>query len=174
MKFPVEINPAVHANLAAIYEEVMWLAGRPNTTPSAARAWYTHIAVQSLRRHIRRFTGKVSHLAVNDEDAALRLEHFKRMQTTLTQLVTRHLKTGTRNATEFISTVLDCEQVHVVTMAENYAAMKAKGDYLLAGISLVDWQDIPKERQLALWKKVLNGKVSNAAEFAPNTMKPAQ
>lgn len=167
MKPSVEITPATHANLASIYEEVMWLAERPNTTPSAARAWYTHIAVQPLRRHIRRFTGKVSHSAATDESASLRLEHFKRMQTTLTQLVSRHLKTGTRNATEFINTILDCEQVHVVTMAENYAAMKAKGDYLLAGITLIDWQDIPKERQHILWKKVLNGKVSNAAEFAP-------
>lgn len=167
MHRPIEISLTVHANLVSIYEEVMWLAKRPNTTPSSARAWYTHVAVQPLRRHIRRFTGKISHSAVISIDTPLRLEHFKRMQTTLTQLVTRHLKAGTLDATEFIRIVLDCEQVHVVTMAENYAAMKAKGVYAVAGISLVDWHDIPKERQLVLWKKVLNGKVSNAAEFAP-------
>jgi hypothetical protein len=84
----------------------------------------------------------------------------------LTQLVARHLKTGTRSAAEFINIVLEYEQVHIVTLAENYAAMKAKGDYLLAGISLVDWRDLPTERQRVLWRKVLNGRVSNAAEFA--------
>jgi hypothetical protein len=166
MKPPVEIPPAVRANLASIYEEVMWLAERPNTTPSAARAWYTHVAVHRLRRDVRRFTGKVSHEAATDEGAILRLEHFMRIQTTLTQLVARHLKTETRSAAEFISIVLEYEQVHIVTLAENYAAMKAKGDYLLAGISLVDWRDLPAERQRVLWRKVLNGRVSNAAEFA--------
>lgn len=90
-----------------------------------------------------------------------------RMQTTLTQLVARHLKTETRDAVEFIRMVLEYEQVHVVTVIENYAAMKAKGDYLLAGISLVDWRDVPAARHQVLWSKVLNGKVSNAAEFAP-------
>jgi len=159
----------IHENLASIYEEVMWLAERPNTTPSAARAWYTHIASNPLRLHIRRFTGKVSQSAVTDKSTSLRLEHFKRMQTILTQLVTRHLQTGTRYPTEFIKTILECEQVHIVTMSENYAAMKAKGDYSLAGISLVDWKDIPKERQQFLWKKILNGKVSNAAKFVPVT-----
>lgn len=136
MKLPVEIAPAVHANLASIYEEVMWLAERPSTTPSAARAWYTHVAVQPLRRHVRRFTGKVSRAAATDQGSTLRLEHFMRMQTTLTQLVARHLKTGTRSAEEFICIVLEYEQVHVVTVAENYAAMKAKGDYVLAGIKV--------------------------------------
>jgi len=131
----MKITTAIHENLASIYEEIMWLAERPNTTPSAARAWYTHIAVNPLRRHIRRFTGKVSLSTVKDKNASLRLEHFKRIQTTLTQLVNRHLQTGTRNNTEFIKTILECEQVHIVTISENYAAMKAKGDYLLAGIS---------------------------------------
>jgi hypothetical protein len=167
MKPPPEISPAVHANLVSIYHEVMWLAERPNTTPAAARAWYTHVAVHPLRRHVRRFTGKVSRAAATDEGAILRLEHFMRMQTTLTQLVARHLKTGTRSAAEFIRIVLEYEQVHVVTVAENYAAMKAKGDYVVAGISLVDWRDLPAERQRVLWRKVLNGRVSNAADFAP-------
>src|SRR5688500_12927399 len=112
----------------------MWLAERSNNTPSAARAWYTHVRVQPLRRQVRRFTGKVSRAAATDESATLRLEHFKRLQTTLTQLVARHLKTGTRNAAEFIRVILEYEQVHVVTFDENYAARKAKGDYMLAGI----------------------------------------
>jgi hypothetical protein len=43
---------------------------------------------------VRRFTGKVSKEALKDQ-AILRLEHFKRMQTTtLTQLVEKHLKCG--------------------------------------------------------------------------------
>ena len=52
-------------------------------------------------------------------------------------------------------------------VAENYAAMKAKGDYRNAGISLVEWQTVAPERQRVLWKTVLNGRVSNAIDFAP-------
>lgn len=167
MKPSFSITPTVRAKLASVYEEVMWLAERPNTTSSAARAWYTHVAAVALKRQVRRFTGNVSDSAATDEKAILRLEHFKRIQTTLTNLVARHRKTGTRSAEEFIRIVIDCEQVHIVTMAENYAAMKAKGDYSLAKISLRDWRSLPAERQKFLWKKVLNGKVSNAAEFAP-------
>lgn len=162
---PAIIPPAVHARLGAIYEEVMWLAQRPPYTPSDARAWYTHIAHLGVRRDIRRFTGKVSREAAADEAASLRLEHFKRMQTTLTQLVARHLKTGTRDATEFINTVIDCEQVHIVTTRQNYDAMKAKGDYELAKIDLIEWDQLSIDRRRVLWKKVLNGKVANAARF---------
>ena len=163
---PQCIERVIFNQLALVYEEVMWLAERPNTTPASARSWYTHVAAVTLRRRVRRFTGKVSDAAATDERAILRLEHFKRIQTTLTQLVARHLKTG-RNVEEFIRTVIDYEQVHIVTMAENYDAMKAKGDYTLAKISLRDWRSLPTERQRDLWRKVLNGKVSNAAEFAP-------
>lgn len=102
---PPEIPPAVYARWASIYEEVMWLGERSHT-PSAAGAWYTHVAVQPLRRQVCRFTGKVSYAAATDEDAILRLEHFKRLQTTMTQLVALHLKTRTRDAAEFIRMVL--------------------------------------------------------------------
>lgn len=165
MDLPPEIVPVVHERLGAIYEEVMWLAQRPKYTPSDARAWYTHIAHLGVRRNVRRFTGKVSREAATNEATPLRLEHFKRMQTTLTQLVARHLKAGIRDATDFINTVIECEQVHIVTAPQNYAAMKANGDYALAGIELLDWHQLPLERRRVLWKKVLNGKVANAARF---------
>lgn|GEM_PF-3118547 len=100
------MNASVESNIALIYEEVMWLAHRPNTTPSDARAWYTHIASNSLRKYIRRFSGMVSKRAAFEEDARLRLEQFKRMQTTLTHLI-RHLKTGVLDAEEFVRVVLD-------------------------------------------------------------------
>lgn len=143
----------------------MWLAARKPYTPSDARAWYTHIAYLGVRRTVRRFTGKVSKAAALETGGAIRLEHFKRIQTTLTKLVERHLASGARDPDEFVRTVIDCEQVHIVTTAENYAAMKAKGDYVLAGIHLLDWSEIPLERRRTLWKKTLNGKVANAALF---------
>lgn len=154
------------ATLAAIYEEVMWLARRPNTTPSEARAWYTHITSGRLRRHLRIFTGQVSQQALLP-DAVLRLEHFKRLQTTLTKVVSDHLSHGTHDPRHFIHVVTDCEQVHIVTARENYDAMKASGDYALAGIVLLDWQAIAPEKQLMLWKRVLRGKVSNSDAFNP-------
>lgn len=160
-----EIDPSIKASLSSIYEEIMWLAARPNTSPSAARAWYTHVAAARLSRHIRRFSGQVSSAAATDPDAVLRLEHFKRIQTTLTQLVHRHLKTGGNND-EFVQLVLDHEQVHIVTVSENYAAMRAKGNYAEAGIALVNWQAVTPERQRVLWKTMLKGRVANALQFA--------
>ena len=162
----IEISKSVRLKLTSIYDEIMWLAQRPGVKPAAARAWYTHIVHRVVTLEIRSFTGNVSVEAVTDETSSLRLEHFKRIQTTLTQLVARHLASQAHDADEFIETVVDCEQVHIVTEAENYAAMKAKGDYALAGIKLFDWKQIPQERRRVLWKKMLNGRVSNAREFA--------
>jgi hypothetical protein len=157
----------IEGMLTAVYEEVMWLANRPNTSPAAARAWYTHIASNRLRRYLRIFSGKVSRRAL-EPDAVLRLDHFKRLQATLTKLVAKHLRKGI-NPSEFIKTVTKCERVHIVTFQENYRAMTAGGDYVRADISLIDWESIPQERQRTLWTKVLNGKVSNASEFEPMT-----
>ena len=154
--------------LTAVYEEVMWLARRPNTSPSAARAWYTHIASVRLRRHLRIFSGQVSQRAL-EPDAVLRLEHFKRLQTTLTKLVTEHLRKDIFDPREFVRVVTDYEQVHIVTARENYEAMKAGGDYSKADISLLPWEAIVPEIQRALWTKVLRGRVSNAQDFKPVT-----
>jgi hypothetical protein len=154
------------AMLATVYEEVMWLARRPNTSPSAARAWYTHIASFRLRRYLRRFSGQVSRRAL-EPGAVLRLEHFKRLQTTLTTLVAEHVKRGIPDPQEFVRIVTECEQVHIVTFLENYEARKAGGDYLKAGILLLDWKDVAPDVQRALWTKMLRGRVSNAPDFKP-------
>ena len=154
------------AMLTAVYEEIMWLARRPNTTASAARAWYTHIASMRLRRHLRIFSGQVSRRSL-EPDAVLRLEHFKRLQTTLTKLVAEHVRKEAFDSREFVRVVKDCEQVHIVTAYENYEVMKASGDYCKAGISLVEWKDIALETRKSLWAKVLKGKVCNAQDFQP-------
>jgi hypothetical protein len=166
MKSHPKFDKRVKDDLISIYEEMMWLARRPNTRPSAARAWYTHVVGGRLIRQIRLFSGKVSSTAARNESATLRLEHFKRIQTTLTKLVEKHLNLG-ENPAEFVRVILDCEQVHIVTFEENYAALKAKGDYSKAGIKLISWSRIPKSRRQFLWRKMLNGKVSNADEFKP-------
>ena len=162
-----ELDPALRGNLTAIYEEVMWLAKRPNVTAGRARGWYTHIMAESVKRRLRQFTGKVSRSAVEAESAPLRLEHFKRIQTALTSLVERHRDLKKPNADEFIRVLLDCERVHVVTLEENYAAMRAKGNYKKAGIELLPWRLLTPERQAHLWKKMLRGKVANASRYAP-------
>jgi len=105
-------------------------------------------------------------LASENASVTLRLEHFKRIQTTLTQLVAEHLRSGEDSA-EFIRVLLDCEQVHIVTFDENYQAMKAKGDYTEAGIRLIDWDKVPKIRREHLWNKMLRGRVANASDFKP-------
>lgn len=60
MSVEIDLTPEVRKALHSVYEEVMWLAGRPNVTPSRARAWHTHVMAESLKRHIRRFTGMVA------------------------------------------------------------------------------------------------------------------
>jgi hypothetical protein len=167
MTKPCKIDPEVRSKLVSLHEEIMWLAARPNITPSMARAWYTHVVAGKFKRHIRLFSGKVSQTAISDLDAVLRLEHHARIQTTLTNLVTAHLKRKRPSAHEFVRKVVECENVHIVTFAENYAAMSNNGNYRRAGIKLVAWRSIPIERRQALWQKMLRGKVANAAEFKP-------
>ncbi|OGA48448.1 MAG: hypothetical protein A3G24_20440 [Betaproteobacteria bacterium RIFCSPLOWO2_12_FULL_62_13] len=135
-------NPDLRAELVAIYEELMWLAQRPNVSAGNARAWYTHIMSEKVNRRLRRFTGRVSRAAAESEALILRLEHYKRIQRTLTALVERHRKLKKRNPDEFIRVLIDCERVHIVTFEENYAAMRAGGDYRKAGIELVPWRSL--------------------------------
>ena len=160
------VAPEAKIILTPIYEEVMWLAQRKNITPSDAPSWYTHVTANKYRKNLRKFTGFVSEKAL-DSNATLRLEHFKRMQTTLTQLVANHLKSGKNDPNEFAQTVVDCEQVHIVTVRENYEVMKADGDYQKAGILLKNWNTLPMDARRILWKKTLKGRVSNAQEFEP-------
>lgn len=161
----IDLTPEVRKALHSVYEEVMWLAGRPNVTPSRARAWYTHVMAESLKRHIRRFTGMVSHKAVVESGADLRLEHYMRIQTTLTQLVDLHRSRKVYDVDGFVRTLIDCESVHIVTKDENYAAMRAKGCYETAKIQLVAWDEIHKQRRDELWRLMLRNKVSNYNSF---------
>ncbi|SRR5260221_2665220 len=144
----------------------MWLAQRPNVTPGRARAWYTHIMAESLKRRVRQFTGQVSQEAITSSGGPLMLEHYLRIQTALSKLVERHRSSGFNAPDEFIDLVIEYERVHIVTRAENYAAMRAKGDYVLAGIHLISWAEIPPPRRSELWLSMLRGKVANAADYA--------
>lgn len=165
--YAIQVPSAALERLVSVYEEVMWLARRPHTAPSAARAWYTHVAAVKLSRHVRMFSGKVSRAAAANDGPVLRLEHFKRIQTTITQLVERHLHLAIDDAAEFVRTVVECEQVHVVTFHENYAARSALGDYDLARIELLNWSSLPADTRERLWRTVLRNRVANASRFAP-------
>lgn len=153
--------------LTPVYEEVMWLARRRKQVSAAlARSWYTHVTSVTLRKHFRKFSGKVSRKALVP-NAEIRLEHFNRLQTRLTNLVIKHRDGAINDPNEFIREVIECEQVHIVERMENYEAMRAKGDYSKTGIVLEDWNKIQPEIRWLLWSKALNGRVSNANEFKP-------
>lgn len=162
----MQFEPAIRQALASIYEEIMWLSVRPNVTPGRARAWYTHIMAESLKRKIRIFTGNVSEMSLK-QGAVLRLEHHHRIQTSLLKLVEKHKSDKTNNVEEFITLIAKAESVHIVTREENYAAMRAHGDYEAAGIRLLSWKDIPRPQQSELWRTMLRGKVANARTYAP-------
>jgi len=160
------ISPALRKELTRVYEEIMWLAQREEVTPSHARGWYTHIIAERMKTKIRRFTGMVSEKAARNPEAELRLEHFLRIQTALTELVSRHKTFKRGRPLEFIRLVVEYEQVNVVTFDENYAAMRAKGDYKVAKIKLLSWSRLPRATKMILWPKMLNGRVCNADEYA--------
>jgi len=157
------LDPDLRSELEAIYQQIMWLARCKNVTPSQARAWYTHVMAEKVKRRVRQFTGKVSKTASESVSAPLRLEHYQRMQTKLTDLVEKNIKNP--DTCDFIQTLLKLERVHIVTLEENYLAMRAGGDYKKAGIVLVPWNTLEPERQTQLWKKMLRGKVSNANNY---------
>ena len=161
----MNISPELRQSLTYIYEEVMWLSVRPNVTPGRARAWYTHIMAESVKRKLRRFTGMVSANAADGSGEQLVLEHFKRIQTTLSELVERHRLQKIRDPNEFVEILIEYEQVHIVTRSENYAAMRAEGNYELAGIKLVSWKTLSLERRANLWRRMLRGRVANASDF---------
>ena len=162
---PATIPAELQVALRSIYEEVMWLSRRPNVTPGRARAWYTHIMAEAFKRQLRQFTGQVSEAAVTATTEPLRLEHFKRIQTTLSDLVKRHRTKGLNDPAEFIQILVEYERVHIVTRGESYDAMRAKGDYERAGIKLRSWDSLPSARQRELWRTMLRGKVANASKF---------
>lgn len=161
LKFYIQIIQ----DLTSIYEEIRWLSERPTVSSAQARAWYTHIMAESIKKRIRRFSGQVSEMAITNFDGELRLEHYKRMQATLTELFDRHRLKNLNAPEEFIKVILDCEQVHIVTRAENDAAKRKKGDYEKAGINLKKWDEISLEVRHVLWQKMLQSKVANAREF---------
>jgi hypothetical protein len=161
----IPLPDALNEQLLSLYEEMMWLAARPGITASMARAWYTHIVSTKLARKIRFFTGEVSMAAISDPSQRLTLEHFKRLPTRLTSLVENDVRNGP-NPGAFVSLLRDLEQVRITTVQENYSAMKSDGDYAVAGIELVVWDDIPLDVRQVLWKRVLNGKVMNYAAYA--------
>ena len=160
-----KIDAAVRNCLECVYGQMMWLAKQPDETPSLARAWYTHVWAGKFAGRVRHFTGKVFRAAAADSDADLRLEHYLRIQTKLTKLVERHLRSKRPAPAGFVRLVLECERVHIVTRDENYAAMRADGDYRAAGIRLVSWGSLPEATRQALWKKMLRRRVANADEY---------
>src|SRR5258706_10784920 len=131
----MRLDETVRTALLSIYEEMMWLSSRPNVTPGRARSWYTHVMAESLKRKIRVFTGLVSTRALEPK-ADLRLEHHLRIQTSLSSLVAKHRDGKIVDPEEFIALIVKAESVHIVTREENYAAMRAKGNYKAAGIRL--------------------------------------
>ena len=159
------MDSALNQELKGIYEQVMWLARQSGVTPSMARAWYTHVWAEKVKRRIRHFTGQVSARAVSDPGQVLRLEHYLRIQTSLTGLVTEHLAEDRSDPEAFIRMLTECERVHIVTFRENYDAQAAAGDYLAAGIDLVSWASIAANTRAVLWKKMLRGRVANAPDF---------
>lgn len=160
--------PEAQDILVQIYEEVMWLARRPNVTPGNARAWYTHVWSQKLRRQVRYFSGRVSRAAIDAPvGERLALEHYGRIQAGLSELVERHLRDQISDPAEFCRTIIEKEKVHIVTEVENRRLQHSRADYTTLGIVLIDWVCIPPDRQERLWMRKLQGHVANSSAYRP-------
>lgn len=158
----------IEVTLRSIYEEVMWLSRRPGVTAGMARAWYAGPRGVPLRRKLCQFSGMVSEkAAAAAPNEKLVLEHYMRRHWELSALVERHLRSDIKDPDEFVRTVVEVEKVHITTSDENIAARKAKGDYLAAKINLIPWASLPSIQRQELWRKMIQGKVTNATEFDP-------
>lgn len=165
MPFP----PAVEARLISTYEELMWLANRPNVTPRQARAWYSQVLAIPMAPKVRRFTGMVSCQAIENIHGRLCLEHYNRLSYSLSQLIEDHLEKQINDPTQFLKLIEQGEQVNITTDDENHQVQKTRGDYEAAKIKLVEWNTLSVQQRELLWRTKLKGKVSNATNFAPHT-----
>lgn len=157
----------IHRKLCAIYEDMMWLAGRTHVSPQQARAWYSSVMAESLKTKVRMFTGRVSEAVVTNPNQKLVLEHYERLSFQLSSLLVDHVHSGNRDHTAFLELVERCERVNITTDAENHRARTHEGNYEAANIILVKWADAPLETRRDLWQHCLRGKVANAEQFRP-------
>lgn len=158
---------SIDEKLRLCYEVIMMTARKGLLNPRGVRTGYTHWLGPELAKEVRVFTGYVSENAIqNETHIGLVLEHYLRIQTELTSLITRHFEFG-ENVEEFVNEVKRLEQVHIVTKEENTILRKKvnSGSYEKAGIKLIHWRDIPSQSRLFLRKKIM-GKVANAEDFA--------
>ena len=163
---PEEYRMDIDSKLKLCYELMFQVADTEQFTARAVRGGYTHWLGPEFSKEIREFTGLVSRSAIeNGEERGLVLEHFLRIQTSLTKLIGKHMSEG-ENVSEFISEVKRLEKVHIVTKRENDVLRKKvySGDYEKAGIEMVAWENIPEHAKSFLRRKI-RGKVANADSF---------
>ncbi|ANE54868.1 hypothetical protein [Methylomonas sp. DH-1] len=163
----------IDEKLAVCYEILKIAMKYKFLTARGVRAGYTHWIGSEISSEITKFTGRVSHAAIqlvsdSKSHIGLVLEHHGRMQTKMTELIQKHMDTG-ENLDEFIRIVKELESVNIVTRQENDKLRKKaiNGNYALANITLADWQNISEEHKAILRRK-LRGKVVNADQFVNN------
>lgn len=161
--------PETTLRLESVYEEMMWLANRPNVTPRQARAWYSAVVAEVLKRKVRRFSGFVSQAALEQVDGRIVLEHFNRLAHSISNLLTLHKSQNISDPSVFIELIAECEQVNITTNLENHLIRGAEGNYELAGVTLVHWREIDLALKTRLYQRKLRNQVANAADFAPTT-----
>ena len=80
-------------------------------------------------------------------------------------MVAEHKHRNADDPKDFIRILVEWERVHIVTLRENYDVAKVQGDYAIAGITLVEWIEVPVGVRVVLWQKMLRSRVANAATF---------
>lgn len=161
-------NDQLRAKLTAIYEDLMWLAARPHLTPARARAWYSAVMREMIKRQVCLFTGYVSRAALTAPNDELVLEHYNRLSHSLTALLSAHKGARMHNPSEFILLIESCEKVNITTKRENQIIQQSQGNYAGAGIELMEWNNIENDKRRLLYHTKLRGKVANYADYAPH------
>ena len=156
----------IDSKLRLCYELMMQVARTGFFTARAVRGGYTHWLGPEFAKEIREFSGLVSRSALeNGSETGLVLEHFLRIQTTLTSLIEKHMNEG-ENVVEFIREIKRLEKVNIVTKQENdlLRTKKYSGSYEKAGVEMVSWEKVPESSKYFLRKKI-RGKVVNADKY---------
>lgn len=156
----------IDSKLRLCYELMMQAARTGIFIARAVRGGYTHWLGPEFAKEIREFSGFVSKSAINNgSETGLVLEHFLRIQTTLTSLIEKHMNEG-EDVFEFIREIKRLEKVNIVTRKENnlLRTKNISGSYEKADVVLVPWENVPESSKIFLRKK-LRGKVVNADKY---------
>ncbi|HDJ1442299.1 hypothetical protein HF675_03925 [Serratia sp. JUb9] len=154
-----------------VFEIMQFAASKPSTAREV-RGILTHAYKSSLKQFTL-FSGFVSMGVLGHiEDGIYKghtivREHHRKIQRSLTAYIKERMDGAPWDYTEFEERVKYLSEVHLTSVAENFALNRKGATYSSVGIELLRWDCLTLTQQALLHKHVLHGHVGNASEFKP-------